>query len=72
MYRADQNDVTYTRNYYHLDDSSINLLRTKEPSSEYVSKSMKKVLLARCFSEANFDGMSFAKGVDILEEGDDC
>ena len=31
VFRADENDITYTHNFYHLSDHSINLLKSKKP-----------------------------------------
>ena len=31
MYRADENDVTYTRNFYNFESESLNLLKSFEP-----------------------------------------
>ena len=30
VYRADQNDITYTQNFYNMEDCSMNLLKSKE------------------------------------------
>lgn len=29
MYRADENDITYTQNFYNLKDSSLSLIKSK-------------------------------------------
>ena len=31
MYRADENDVTYTRNFYNFESESLSLLKSFEP-----------------------------------------
>lgn len=31
VFRADDNDITYTRNLYNLEDRAISLIRTKKP-----------------------------------------
>ena len=33
MYRADDNDITYTRNFYNQQDSSLSLIKSKETVS---------------------------------------
>ena len=30
VYRADENDITYTQNFYSLEDCSLNLLKSKK------------------------------------------
>ena len=84
VYRGDQNDVTYTRNTYNLDDCSISLLRTKKPLSKYISKKksspyrnlgdkgMQELMNFQSQGAANFDDMSFARCDETFEEGVDC
>ena len=31
VFRADVNDITYTRNFYNLGNCSVNLLKSREP-----------------------------------------
>ena len=34
VFRADTQDITYTRNFYNLEDCSVNLLKSREPLSK--------------------------------------
>ena len=44
VYRADENDITYTQNFYSTNERSLNLLRSKEPVKEHVKFMKKKAL----------------------------
>lgn len=43
MYQTDENDITYTRNFYNLENRSINLLKSQSPLSNDLAEKQQKL-----------------------------
>ena len=43
VYRADEGDITYTRNFYQLENSSVNLLRCHNPVDQYAPEKINAI-----------------------------
>ena len=41
VFRTDENDITYTRNFYNLQDCSVNLLMSRDPLSKSLAAAQK-------------------------------
>ena len=41
VFRADVNDITYTRNFYNLGNCSVNLLKSREPLNKRLAVEQK-------------------------------
>ena len=67
VYRADANDITYTRDFYNFKDFSLNLLRSSKPITELDANSLGVLAQNLNMEATNFAGMAFEKCSDIFE-----
>ena len=72
VYRADSQDITYTRNFYQGDHLSISLLKSKEPAQRSLFESQTALVRVndsdlQQIDESNNSAIGVKKGVDELK-----